>query len=828
MTDSRLYRASIDERLTKVRRIATIVLMVAIVSLIGHTLASCETSRQPRDTGEAQTVGPTEMAILDVGPGRTYTYLNDAKASAGVGDVIELYGGNCLSGPLVWDIASTTIRAAATYEASLTSFDTSKAYLEASAAGDYVLTIATSGVRIEHIGIRGTAATCYGGIGTSGTGVGVTIDSVRIEDASGTSYFYGVLTDASGNGDIKIFNSVFVGHGSFAALRIQNTHTFDIANNRFISLGTSTGGIAHPSFDGGPTGNFHNNYIHIADATVTKATDVGSATITASHNATNKADIGDVGGASNLLNRVLATELVDAAGGDVTAAGGSTLRVSGVGTDVSGLGLVEDWHEVLYSSGWTIGNESIAATPEPEADIYGNSVEITDGDVTPSSSDHTDFGTIGSHQTTSRTFTIQNSGTGTLTISGVAISGTHAALFTVTDPPALTIAAAGSDTFVVTFNPALATGTKTATVTITSDDLDEGTYDFAISAVSEGRVWVKGGAGDVEIISGDTTPDASDDTDFGSIVLGDPKVTRKFTVTNNTGAEITGFVARADSPEFIIKRPYYTTSLADGASATVQVDFDPSSAGTHTAFVLFIWNETSTAFTFYVEGTATTETVNYSDARVTGFGVEIVDGDTTPTFVDGTDFGNVETSTTKDVTFTLYNDGGATLSSVSLSLATGTKFTVQTAPASSVSAGASTTFVIRYSPTAVENNTDTVTITSNDPAGDYTFALSGDGIAALSGGEHTHPIYDDYTGITLGAANTGPIIIEIPAEDAVEAHNNMPPYVVMRWAIKAKAGSGGIKRAVVADLLATGPLVHVYDETGTSVGGSIDCTVKGY
>jgi VCBS repeat-containing protein len=115
--------------------------------------------------------------------------------------------------------------------------------------------------------------------------------------------------------------------------------------------------------------------------------------------------------------------------------------------------------------------------------ITGNSVSIPDGDSTPSATDHTDFGSAQvTGGTVVRTFTIANNGTGSLTLSGtpkVAVSGTHAADFTVTALPTSPVTASGSTTFQVTFDPS-ASGTRTATLTIANDDSGVGIYDFAI------------------------------------------------------------------------------------------------------------------------------------------------------------------------------------------------------------------------------------------------------------------------------------------------------------------------------------------------------------
>ena len=92
----------------------------------------------------------------------------------------------------------------------------------------------------------------------------------------------------------------------------------------------------------------------------------------------------------------------------------------------------------------------------------------------------------------------------------------------------------------------------------------------------------------------------------------------------------------------------------------------------------------------------------------------------TPTFDDGTEFGDIA-STTNSVThtFTISNTGNASLTlsgspQVQVSGADAQDFTVISQPESSVAAGATTTFQILFHPTAEGLRQATVTIDNND------------------------------------------------------------------------------------------------------------------
>lgn len=132
----------------------------------------------------------------------------------------------------------------------------------------------------------------------------------------------------------------------------------------------------------------------------------------------------------------------------------------------------------------TVTCSGSVTAPAPNINLQGNTANITNGSTTPSATNHTDFGsqdiTAG---TIVRTFTIQNTGSDPLILTGSSpyaiISGTNAADFTVTAIPATNVTSLGTTTFQVTFDPS-ATGTRTATITIANNDSTKNPYTFAI------------------------------------------------------------------------------------------------------------------------------------------------------------------------------------------------------------------------------------------------------------------------------------------------------------------------------------------------------------
>lgn len=245
-----------------------------------------------------------------------------------------------------------------------------------------------------------------------------------------------------------------------------------------------------------------------------------------------------------------------------------------------------------------------------EIDVKGNNVSIADGDATPSASDSTDFGsviTVGS--TRSVTYTILNTGETSLTLSGtpkVAVSGTHAADFTVTTQPTSPVTGGGSTTFVVSFDPS-ATGTRSATLTITNSDANEGTYDFAIQGTGVTREIDLTGNGS-NITNGAVTTSLENHTDFGRVAVQNATQSRVFTISNSGTSNLTlsgtpkVAVSGTNSADFTVTAQP-SSPVAGSGSTTFTVVFDPSASGIRTA-TLSIANDDAdeNPFTFAISG----------------------------------------------------------------------------------------------------------------------------------------------------------------------------------------------------------------------------------
>ena len=128
--------------------------------------------------------------------------------------------------------------------------------------------------------------------------------------------------------------------------------------------------------------------------------------------------------------------------------------------------------QFIWSSNLLLDNEVIVRYTGPAAvttqiAVAQGATALTDNISTVS------YGNIASGSTLTKTFSITNSGSTALSISGVTIDGTNSNQFSVTTAPASSVAAAGNTTFTVQFAPTSA-GAKTAAIHIASSDTTVG------------------------------------------------------------------------------------------------------------------------------------------------------------------------------------------------------------------------------------------------------------------------------------------------------------------------------------------------------------------
>jgi hypothetical protein len=413
---------------------------------------------------------------------------------------------------------------------------------------------------------------------------------------------------------------------------------------------------------------------------------------------------------------------------------------------------------------------------DPEINLQGNSVTIVDGDVTPSLTDHTDFGSQSvCSGTVVRTYTIQNTGSSSLLLGpgSITITGTDASMFTFGGLLlGASIGPGTSMTFTVTFNPS-SIGMKTATVNLVSNDCDETTYNFNVQGTGiDPEMDVLGNS--LSIADNDLTPSLPDHTDFGNVNVSSNLV-RTYTISNTGSDNLTigaGAITLSgtDAAMFAVGGITLPITIGAGSSTTFTVTFTPASAGLKSASVNIANNDCDeAAYNYNIQGTG----VALVEVNVQGNATTIVDGDVTPSATDHTDFGSVLACTGTIVrTFTIQNTGGASLTvgTPTITGAGAADFSLTAAPAASVAPAGSTTFQITFNPSVVGLRTATVSFTNSDAdENPYDFAIQGTGnddfvsptITACPSSQNVivssgcNAILPDYTSLVTATDNCG-------------------------------------------------------------------------
>jgi uncharacterized protein YkwD len=227
----------------------------------------------------------------------------------------------------------------------------------------------------------------------------------------------------------------------------------------------------------------------------------------------------------------------------------------------------------------------------PVVSIAGSGNTIANNDITPSPTDGTLITDLNPVGETTRTFSIQNTGTGTLNLSNFDISGS----FTLITAPLLNIAPGKSSDFTIRFNPTVS-GQFIGTFSVDTNDPGNKTYSFNLQAdvtLPAPNITVSGN--DIEIADNDTTP-ALDDGTLVSIPfngVGSSPSLRSFHITNS-GTKTLNILSQEITKGYTFQTAP-PTSLAPGASADFTVLFTPTAAGTFNGTVTLKTNDPDTA-----------------------------------------------------------------------------------------------------------------------------------------------------------------------------------------------------------------------------------------
>lgn len=169
------------------------------------------------------------------------------------------------------------------------------------------------------------------------------------------------------------------------------------------------------------------------------------------------------------------------------------------------------------------------------------------------------FGSVTVGSSADFTFRVRNTGSAALSVTAINFGGTHAADLSVQGSPSfpVSVAAAGQQDFTIRFSPG-ATGARSATVTFSNNDSDEGTYVINVSGTGTDAA---------------TAPVVTTQTPSP---IGATSATLKGTLNSDGGESV-------DERGFVYSTTDSTPTIAEGAtklvSTTEGADFETNATG---------------------------------------------------------------------------------------------------------------------------------------------------------------------------------------------------------------------------------------------------------
>ena len=346
-------------------------------------------------------------------------------------------------------------------------------------------------------------------------------------------------------------------------------------------------------------------------------------------------------------------------------------------------------------------------------------IPIENGDVTPATSDATDFGEIEEGENQPRFFSIRNSGDVDLVIN--AITSENSA-FTVTSAPS-EIGVDGIESFGINFDAAVIGPNQSSVITVFSNDPNSSVYTFTVSADVTGvadlsLTSVKG----VGILNGDTTPTTNDGTNFGVFEFEGGLALNQFFIENVSGQALTIVSTTSSSGLFTLSELPSSLEIGQG-EVELQISFNPRVEGEQEATIqinTLTKDEVKGAFTFRVS--AVVEPNGAPEIVVRSLkDVLILNGDSSPSFDDGTDFGIVDGVVRSN--FRYENVGNVKFTPTSVT-SSSQSFSIELESDNTIAPGQTSEFQVTYSPTGNPGTQEQTTITINGLGEDSAETLS--------------------------------------------------------------------------------------------------------
>jgi hypothetical protein len=292
------------------------------------------------------------------------------------------------------------------------------------------------------------------------------------------------------------------------------------------------------------------------------------------------------------------------------------------------------------------------AAAAPKLEVRGKGVLIAADDDTPSTGDGTDLGTARPGQAAVGTFTLKNSGTAPLKITGVSTAVNGGDALTVSGLPS-ELAAGASATITVRFKLLGRPGRQISDFTIASDDPENPFYHVGLQAT-----FVAPPLAIVDPAGGFRLNDPFP-LQLGTNTAGGAAAVKTIRLQNVSGAAL--LLGRATvGAGFVIVQDLPTAAVPANGFAEVKVRPDDT-AGEKAAALSFTTRPAAGGVTdtFTINLAATVNPAASEDGLVVlgDNGLPVTRSDDTPSVLDGTDLGKVAFGSTLERTLHVVNNG---------------------------------------------------------------------------------------------------------------------------------------------------------------------------
>jgi hypothetical protein len=354
----------------------------------------------------------------------------------------------------------------------------------------------------------------------------------------------------------------------------------------------------------------------------------------------------------------------------------------------------------------------------------GTSPTPTQSYLLSSSVSSLNFGNTLVGSSVSQAFTLTNTGTGSVTISQVAVTG---AGFKVAGFPGGVALVAGGVTLAAGQSLPLTASFAPATVGAVA-----GSISVVSTATNSPATISWSGTGLQPQIS--VTPSS---VSFGNLVVG-ATGTQTLTVRNPGTATLNVTQASLIGTGFTSSGLALPLSIPPGGSSAFNIGFAPASAGNFSGSITLVSNAPNSSLVIPVAGTGVSTALQLSAS---------------PTSLN---FGNLATGSNATQRVTISNNGNSSVSISQISASGAGYSTSGVTLPFSLAAGQSTSFNVTFAPTSTGSLSGSVTVVSNATNSPATISLSGTGVQPQIS---VTPSSVSFGNVTVGVTNTQTLTI---------------------------------------------------------------------